>query len=105
MFLATLTPRRRFFMGGALAWFVFALAFSVYWQRRGGGLPLLHWPFAATLAWTLTSALACGVVVAECLRAMGRRQVPWTARRHLWVALLLALVCFIVQWWSLAAGS
>jgi hypothetical protein len=105
MFFVTLTPRRRFFLGVALAWFVFALAFLAYWQRRGVGLPLLHWPFAATLLWTLASALACGVVVAECLGAMARRRAPWTARRHLWVALLLALACFIVQWFSLAAGS
>jgi hypothetical protein len=105
MFFTTLTARRRLFFALALAWFVFALIFSVYRQRSGAALPFLHWPFAATLAWTLASALACGVVVAECLRSMGRRQVPWTARRHLWTALLLALTCFVVQWLSLAAAA
>lgn len=102
---ATLTPRRKVALALALAWWVPSFGYCLHSVHVGTGLPMLHWPFAVTVAWTLASALAAGALIVELARLSVRSSVSWSDPRHFTLALLVALVCFIVQWISLALAS
>ena len=105
MLLAAMTPRRKVALGLALAWFVPLTAFSLYAMHHRGPPPFLNWPFAVTAAWTLASALACGIVVAEAVRVSARASASWSEKRHFGVALLVALLCFAIQCLCLVLAS
>jgi hypothetical protein len=102
---AALTPRRKVALALALAWWVPSSAIFLYGLHASAGLPMLNWPFAVTVAWTLASALASGALITELARLNVRSSVSWSDRRHFTVAVLVALVCFIIQWTSLVLAS
>jgi hypothetical protein len=105
MIPATLPPRRKFALTLALAWFVPSLAFMFYNLHVGGEPPLLRWPFVATTGWTLASAAACGIIVAETARYTARAGASWSDKKHLRVVLSVALTCLVIQWVPLVLAS
>jgi len=102
---ATLTPRRKVALTLALAWFFPSLAFMFYTLHLGGEPPFLRWPFVVTTAWTLATAAACGIIVAETARYRARAGASWSDKKHLQVALSVALTCLVIQWVPLVLAS
>ena len=105
MLSAALTPRRKVALVLALAWWAPSSAVLVYSAHVRAGLPMLHWPFAVTVAWTLASALASGTLIVEFARLSVRSSASWSDKRHFTVALLVALACLIMQWTGLVLAS
>ena len=102
---ATLTPRRKVALTLAPAWFFPSLAFMFYTLHVGGEPPFLRWPFVVTTAWTLATAAACGIIVAETARYRARAGASWSDKKHLQVALSVALTCLVIQWVPLVLAS
>jgi hypothetical protein len=105
MLPANLTARRRLVLLLALTWLALSLLVVELATRRAAGLPLLRWPLAVTVAWTLMSALACGAVLIESLRHAIRRWAALSDAEHFRRLLLLAALCLFFEWICLIAAA